>query len=164
MGGGEGGGGGAAVTHGCHGKDASHMRRYCTIHWHNKSSVPLLQLFSKLPKAHILKGTIHLSGTQGGNELSPDPLPNNNYFLFGKGSGRAWLEARLNVLFTIVSNYGGGGGGLDPLHQSTTISPVVLWFDLGLIAREGFSNVSYSKKKCALQHTKSLKKFSEGKP
>ena len=41
-------------------------------------------------------------------------------------------------------------------------SPVILWFDLGLIAREGFSNVSYSKK-CALQHTKSLKKFSEGK-
>ena len=38
-------------------------------------------------------------------------------------------------------------------------SPVILWFDLGLIAREGFSNVSYS----ALQHTKSLKKFSEGK-
>ena len=42
------------------------------------------------------------------------------------------------------------------------ISPVILWFDPGLIAREGFSNVSYSKK-CALQHTKSLKKFSEGK-
>ena len=41
-------------------------------------------------------------------------------------------------------------------------SPVILWFDLGLIAREGFSNVSYSKK-CALQHTKSLQKFSEGK-
>ena len=43
-----------------------------------------------------------------------------------------------------------------------TASPVILWFDPGLIAREGFSNVSYSKK-CALQHTKSLKKFSEGK-
>ena len=42
------------------------------------------------------------------------------------------------------------------------VSPVILWFDPGLIAREGFSNVSYSKK-CALQHTKSLKKFSEGK-
>ena len=41
-------------------------------------------------------------------------------------------------------------------------SPVILSFDPGLIAREGFSNVSYSKK-CALQHTKSLKKFSEGK-
>ena len=26
-----------------------------------------------------------------------------------------------------------------------TFSPVILWFDLGLIAREGFSNVSYSK-------------------
>ena len=47
--------------------------------------------------------------------------------------------------------------------QRHSSSPVVLWFDLGLIAREGFSNVSYSKK-CALQHTKSLKKFSEGKP
>ena len=23
-------------------------------------------------------------------------------------------------------------------------SPVILWFDLGLVAREGFSNVSYS--------------------
>ena len=45
---------------------------------------------------------------------------------------------------------------------SCYISPVILWFDLGLIAREGFSNVSYSKK-CALQRTKSLKKFSEGK-
>ena len=48
-------------------------------------------------------------------------------------------------------------------HDFSANSPVVLWFDLGLIAREGFSNVSYSKK-CALQHTKSLKKFSEGKP
>ena len=41
-------------------------------------------------------------------------------------------------------------------------SPVILWFDMGLIAREGFSNVSYSKK-CALQHTESLQKSSEGK-
>ena len=29
---------------------------------------------------------------------------------------------------------------------SKKVSPVILWFDLGLIAREGFSNVSYSKK------------------
>ena len=39
-------------------------------------------------------------------------------------------------------------------------SPVILSqkrVNLGLIAREGFSNVSYIKK-CALQHTKSLKK------
>ena len=34
--------------------------------------------------------------------------------------------------------------------------------NLGLIAREGFSNVSYMKK-CALQHTKSLKESDWGK-
>ena len=44
-------------------------------------------------------------------------------------------------------------------------SPVILSqkrVNLGLIAREGFSNVSYIKK-CALQHTKSLKESDKGK-
>ena len=44
-------------------------------------------------------------------------------------------------------------------YQPTINSPVILSqkrVNLGLIAREGFSNVSCIKK-CALQHTKSLK-------
>ena len=57
---------------------------------------------------------------------------------------------------------GGAVPELAYISRQLDPSPVILWFDLGLIAREGFSNVSYSKK-CALRHTKSLKKFSEGK-
>ena len=54
--------------------------------------------------------------------------------------------------FTLHLGSGGGCGALKG-------SPVILSekrVNLGLIAREGFSNVSYIKK-CALQRTKSLK-------
>ena len=43
-----------------------------------------------------------------------------------------------------------------------TISPVVLEFDLKLIARKTFSTASYTEK-YALQHTESPKESSEGK-
>ena len=50
-------------------------------------------------------------------------------------------------------------------QENSCCSPVILSqkrVNLGLIAREGFSNVSYIKK-CALQHTKSLKESDKGK-
>ena len=56
----------------------------------------------------------------------------------------------------------GKPGHISPKCSFPKNSPVILWFDLGLIAREGFSNVSYSKK-CDNILFKSLKKFSEGK-
>ena len=66
--------------------------------------------------------------------------------MFNHGKCVVHEKWKLAILFLLTRQY----------------SPVILWFDMGLIAREGFSNVSYSKK-CALQHTKSLKKSSEGK-
>ena len=53
-------------------------------------------------------------------------------------------------------------------HQSflppkfSTVSPVVLWFNLKQIATQTILKVS-SREKCALQHTKSPKEFLGGK-